>query len=337
MTDEVRGRAGARAELEVRAAWLYHVEGLTQAELARALRVSRARVVRLLAAARAAGFVEIVVDAQAASRVALSRALVKRFALRDAVVVPASADPHAATRAVGAAAGAHLARRLRAGLAIGVGWGETLNGALAPLADAHAPRLSVISLLGGMTHSRAVNPAAVARRMADALDAECYQVAAPILVASEATRRALWRDPALVELRARARRAGIALVSAGDLSDQATLFREGLLTRAQMSELRAQGAVGDVLCQFVDEEGVVVDHPVNRRAISIGLDDLRRVREVVLASGGARKVAALRGAISALPGVTLVTDEAAAEGLLSRTGVVARRRSRGRHIRRGAA
>ena len=40
------------SDLGVRAAWLYYVEELTQADIARALGLSRAKVIRLLAAAR---------------------------------------------------------------------------------------------------------------------------------------------------------------------------------------------------------------------------------------------------------------------------------------------
>ena len=316
MADAAR-RAAAEADLAVRAAWLYHVEGLTQAELAQHLRISRARVARLLMGARAGGVVHVSVDARAAERVVLSRALAARFRLREAVVVSAPADEALCAALVGAAAGRHLASRLRDGLAIGVGWGATLNHALPALVDVHATRLSVISLLGGMTHSRAVNPAAVARRMADALRADCYQVAAPLLVARAPTREALWREPALRDLRARARRADIALVSVGDVSERSTLYREGLLSRADLAGLRARGAVGDVLCQFMDARGELVDHPVNRRAMTIGLADLRGAGELVVASGGVRKAAALRAALAALPVHVLVTDQAAAQELLS--------------------
>jgi DNA-binding transcriptional regulator LsrR (DeoR family) len=240
-----------------------------------------------------------------------------RFGLRAATVVQAGADDADVAREVGTAGGHHLAQRLRDGLAIGVGWGATLNHAVAALGDVRATRLSVISLLGGMTHSRAVNPAAVARRMADALHADCYQLAAPLLVTQAATRDALWREPALADLRARARRSDVALVSVGDVSERATLSREGLLTPAELAGLARAGAVGDVLCQFIDARGALVEHEVNRRAMTAGLDALRGAQELVLASGGARKVPALRAALAALPVHVLVTDAAAATGLMA--------------------
>jgi len=178
-------------------------------------------------------------------------------------------------------------------------------------------RLAVISLLGGMTHSRAVNPSAVARRMADAFGAECYQLTAPVFVANPRTRDALWKEPGLGDLVERARRVELALVSVGDLAKDATLFREGLLPRSELATLRAAGAAGDVLCQFIDREGRVVDHPVNRRVVAVDLSDLRRVPTIVIAAGGARKATAIRAALRATGARVLVTDEAAARALLA--------------------
>jgi DNA-binding transcriptional regulator LsrR (DeoR family) len=127
---------------------------------------------------------------------------------------------------------------------------------------------------------------------------------------------ALWREPPLRELRRRARLADMAIVSVGDVSEHATLFREGLLTSAERARLVAAGAVGDVLGHFLDARGHVVDDPIADRIIALEIADLARARKVVLASGGARKVGALAAALRALRVATLITDDVAARGLL---------------------
>lgn len=300
----------------VRAAWLYYVEGLTQEAIANAMRVSRAKVIRLLAAARDSGIVRIRIDGEGGEQIALEQRLTAALGLTEAVVAPSPADPASTAAIVGEAAGIYLADRVTAGMAIGVGWGQTLSMSLKAIGTQPRERLAVVSLLGGMTHSRAINPSAVARRMADAFGAECYQLTAPVFVANPSTRAALFREPGLEYLVKRARSVDLALVSVGDLTKDATLFREGLLPRAELATLRAAGAVGDVLCQFVDAEGRVVDHPVNRRVIAVDLADLRRVPTIVIAAGGARKAIAIRAALRATGARVLVTDEAAARALL---------------------
>jgi DNA-binding transcriptional regulator LsrR (DeoR family) len=201
-------------------------------------------------------------------------------------------------------------------LTVGVGWGATLQMALKAIGAQPVERLAVVSLLGGTTHSQAMTPPAVARRMADAFGADCYQLTAPLVVADEAMRDTLWSEPALRDLRERARCVDIALVSVGDLAETATLFQGDLLPPGQIGGLRAAGAVGDVLCHFLDVQGRVVDHPLNRRMMAVSLDDLQRVPRVVVASGGRGKVQALRAAMQALPVAVLITDETAARGLL---------------------
>jgi DNA-binding transcriptional regulator LsrR (DeoR family) len=301
----------------IRAAWLYYVEGLTQEQIARSMKVSRAKVIRLLSAARESGVVRIRIDTKGSEQLALERRLLRDFGLSEAVVAPSPVDAAATAAVVGEAAGIYMSDHVHDSMAIGVGWGQTLSMSLKAIGTQAHEGLSVISLLGGMTHSRAINPSAVARRMADAFGADCYQLTAPVFVADAATRSALWAEPGLRDLLERARHADLALVSVGDVSENATLFREGLLPRSQLASLRAAGAVGDVLCQFIDREGRVVDHPVSGRVLAIGLDDLRRVPTVVVAAGGAGKATAIRAALKATRASVLITDEAAARALLA--------------------
>ena len=306
----------ASPDLRVRAAWLYYVEDMTQEQIARFMNISRAKVIRLLASARDNGIVRIRIEDRASEQIALERNLVAAFGLADAIVVPAPAAATAITTVVGHAAGTYLTDQMKDGMSLGVGWGATLHMSLKALGGQPCERLSVVSLLGGMTHSRAVNPSAVARRIADAFGADCYQLTAPVMVADETVRAALWSEPGLRELLERARRVDLALVSVGDVSEEATLFREGILPLSALASLQAAGAVGDVLCHFIDAEGNVVNHPVNRRVVSVDLEDLRRVPRVVVAAGGRRKVAAIRAALKATGAGVLITEESAARGLL---------------------
>lgn len=309
--------AASLPDAGVRAAWLYHIEGLTQAEIARELKLSRAKVIRLLAAARDTGVVRIRIDARGGEQMALERRLVHEFGLAEAIVAPAPTEESAVAAVVGYAAGLYLAQQVHDGMSLGIGWGSTLSYSLKAIGDRHVERLSVISLLGGMTHSRAINPSAVARRLADIFGADCYQLTAPLFVSESATRVALWKERGLSELLERARHADIALVSVGDVREDATLVREGLLPKSALKSIAAAGAVGDVLCHFIDERGRVVDHPVNQRVVAVGPEDLRRVPTIVLAAGGKRKAQAIRAAIKATRAKVLITEENAANAMLA--------------------
>lgn len=305
------------ADAKVRAAWLYYVEGLTQEQIADLLGLSRIKVVRMLAAARSEGLVKIRIEARSARQVGLERGLVTSFGLQEAVVVPTARDPANISALIGHAAGVWLSDRLQDNMSLAVGWGQTLHQALRGIQPRQIEAMSVVSLLGGLTHSRSINPSAVARRVADMFGADCFQLTAPVFVSSPELREALWREPTLRDLIDRARAADLALISVGDLAPDSTLFREAILPRADLVSLKKAGAVGDLVCHFVDAEGQLVDHPVNQRVMAISPADLRGIGLVAIAAGGAHKEGAIRAALRASGAKVLITDEGAAEGLLA--------------------
>src|SRR3954452_15862231 len=91
-----------------RIAWLYYVEGRTQAEIAERLGISRIKVVRDLAVCRETGLVQIRINGRLASCVALERRLERRFGLKEAIVIPTPGDPGGIPVALGCAVGALL-------------------------------------------------------------------------------------------------------------------------------------------------------------------------------------------------------------------------------------
>ena len=75
-------------QVATRAAWLYFVAGLTQAQIGKKLGLNRTRVNRLLAQARDQGLVQINITGRLASCVELEEALKAQYGLQDAIVVP---------------------------------------------------------------------------------------------------------------------------------------------------------------------------------------------------------------------------------------------------------
>jgi DNA-binding transcriptional regulator LsrR (DeoR family) len=75
------------------------------------------------------------------------------------------------------------------------------------------------------------------------------------------------------------------------------------------------GAVGEMLCNVYDDQGRVIDHPLNQCVMSVPLEVVRAAPVRVLAAGGAHKLAAIRGALKLLKPTTLVTDSVTARRL----------------------
>lgn len=302
-------------ELKTRIAWLYYVEGMTQDEVAQAVGLNRSRVLRILAAARTDGTVQVRVTTRLSRCVELERILENRWALGRAIVVPHSQGRIPVEAIVGGELGAYLNSAVRPQMTLGLGWGRTLSSSLASIEPRPAEGVRVISMLGGLTRVSSVNPSEFAWRVADRLSAECLMLAAPVFAPDLRTREALLGHGGLSEVFERAKSLDVAVVSASDLSPNSTILEYGLLNQDEVTSLQRAGAVGDVLCHFINAEGELVDHPINERVVAVHPHDLRSARNLVLASGGWQKVAAIRAALKLLRPGTFITDETVAERL----------------------
>ncbi|MGD0641881.1 MAG: sugar-binding transcriptional regulator [Roseiarcus sp.] len=308
-----------RAErLRQRAAWMYYVEEMTQSDIAQVMGVGRVSVVRMLAEARALGEVRIALKRGASELVALEIALAKALDVPEAIVAPLSSPSADPTAPIAAALGAFVSDLVTDDMRIGVGWGRTLFQSLDHLSERPVKNVTVVSLVGGVTHVARVNPAEFAWEFARAYKADCYLIAAPALVDSPATRQALIERCGLKEVYDFAKRLDAIVVSVGALTSQSTVARFGLIGDSERRKLAEYGAVGELLCNVFSAEGRLIDHPINERAMSIPLETVAAAPVRVLASGGPAKIEAMRGAAKLLRPTVVVTDEATAKALIGK-------------------
>lgn len=303
-------------DIKARAAWLYYMEGLTQDQVAKVLNLTRTRVLRMLASAREDGTVQIRVTAPIARCVKLEREVRARFDMERVVVVPDPQDEARLPAMIGAALGQMLPDLLADGMTIGLGWGRTLSSSLPFIEPLGYGKSTTISMLGGLTHVSLSNPSEFAWRFADRLGGDCYMLACPVFAPDGLTREALLAHRGIAEVFRRTDRMDLAILSVGDFTRDSIFVQYGLLERADLDSLERAGAVGDVLCRFIDADGAVLDHSVNDRVLAVDPRRLSQARRTVLASGGWSKFPAIRAAIRLLNPEILVTDERTAERLL---------------------
>ena len=297
--------------LRLRAAWLAHGYGLTQAQIAERLGVSRATINKALEQARALGEIRIQIDQPDGDLTALAVAVEQAMGIPEVIVVPS--DPTRPPEgAIGLALGRMLSDRVGPGARIGLGWGRTLTRALDAFQPPLRPDALVLSLLGGQVRSGRPNPGALAARMAASLGCEVVFLPAPLVVDHPDTRARLISACGLQALFDLAERLDIAVFGAGDLGASLALSR---LPAPEAAALRDAGAVGEILAQIVDAAGQSAAFEVNSRVMAVGLDQIAQARARVLACGGAARVPVIRAAHARIGLTTLVTDEAAAQKL----------------------
>ena len=304
-------------QLATRAAWLYFVAGLTQAQIGKKLGLNRTRVNRLLAQARDQGLVQINITGRLASCVELEERLRQHYNLADAVVVPTPPDQALIPQVIATAAAAALSSRLKDGMSVGVGWGRTLRLPIQSVPRRQLGRLSVVSLLGGLTRGSAMNPHETASHLADLVGAQCYYIAAPALTDTESTRDLLVAQPMLYEIFERGAKVDLAFLSVGELTPACTMARVGLISQEEVKDLLDAGATGDICAHWIDAEGRLVDHPLNSRVMALSPEKLKQIPCVMIASGGRTKSAALRGVMKGGMCDVVITDEQTAKSILA--------------------
>ncbi|PZO79477.1 MAG: DNA-binding transcriptional regulator [Mesorhizobium amorphae] len=305
----VEETADADEETLARIAWYYYSDGLTQSEIGDKLGMPRIKVSRLLESGRRAGIIQVRINSRYGGCLALERQVRERFGLLEAFVVPSLGREEPSDR-LGQAAAQFLMQRLKPNDLLAVGWGATVSHTIRRLGHlANERNIGLVSLTGG------VGTYVDGMRSAN-WNSNVHFVPAPLAVRDPSVAANLQREPAVANLLDMGLNATFQLVGIGELSASSTVVRAGYITPDEVEPLRRRGAVGDILCQFYDGEGKVLDLPLHERVIGVRLSALSRAEKVIAAAGGQNKIPAIRAALRGGFVGILVTDEATAEGLL---------------------
>jgi DNA-binding transcriptional regulator LsrR (DeoR family) len=245
--------------------------------------------------------------------------LAERTGLREVVVVPGAGSSAATRSMLARGAASYLERVMRDGLVVAVGLSRTIAEMPSWLASPRPTRSTFVSVAGAMRtggHGSG-NPYQATDALAASFGGTAEHLHAPVMVQSRAMAEQLRTDPAIAQTLQRAAAADIAFVGVGGREDRID-FSGIYITRDEWARLVADGMVGDIGGRFFDQNGLQIDHDVNRRVIGLDLDEFAKIPVRVIAAAGASKVDALRAALTGGLVTVLVTDVATAHALLER-------------------
>ena len=297
--------------LATKAAWYYYMEDNTQAQIAEVMGVSRAKVIRLLEEARAQGIVQFSFRKNDSQRVSAEQLLIDRFGLKDAFVVPTPLDSSAINQSIAQGAAHYVSDHLREDGYLNIGYGDTVSRMLGFLAKNREESLNVVSLTGGVSYYLpSVGTTAYSMHL--------FLTPSPLVVSSRQVRDALLDEKSLQDVSTMTEYADMSVVGIGAAVEGATVLRNSILNEGELTVLKMQGAVGDVLNHFMDKDGNLIQTEIEDRVISTDLDKLRQLKNVVGVAGGKDKVTAIKAVLNGGYLNVLITDsDTAAELLLS--------------------
>lgn len=302
------------------AARLYYADGLSQAQVAKMVGASQAKVSRMLSQAREQGIVRISVPEFSPRDEVLEAQLCKRFGLKQAIVVRrlGKQSPADLRSTVGYFAAPVVSSWLTPTTTLAIAGGRTLRSLAEKMQPPDAVHgVTVVQSMGNIDEVPGPYDALeFGRIIAQRWHGTLLTLNTPALLVDAGVCRQFMAVEQVRKVFDRLSKADIALVGVGNLQNSVFLERRVLKPR-DIELLKRSGAVGEIVGRFYDAQGKECETPFRHRVISIGLDKLRRMEQVVGVVAGSDRTAAILGAIRGGILKSLVLDDAAAQALVS--------------------
>ena len=309
----------SQRQLLIDVARLYHEQGLTQSEIGRRFNLSRSTVSRMLQRALDLSIVSITVNYEVARDNQLEEVLKSTFQLTEARVLKSLDRSSEAVRSgIGKLAANLLQETLSDNSTLGVSYGRSIANTVEQVRPRLCEGLTVVPVIGALgSDNPLIEGIDLTRQLANKLGAKYRYLHAPLLVEDRRSRDLFLQEPTVNDVLQIAARSDCVIIGIGSLQAQSSgIIWTGYINSKERDWLHNIGVVGHMCAQFFDVQGNVLDIGINQRSISIGLEALRQVKNVIAIAGTTDKASAILGALNGNYVDSLVTDDRAAQLVL---------------------
>lgn len=308
-----------RLSLTVKVAQLYYEYGQTQQKIASFLNLSRPTVSRLLKEGEQEGIIQINVINPMEGFSELETKLEKLFNLKKVIVIPDfNCKPPEIKKRLGERTAKYLHSIVRDGDVIAISWGTTIYEVALGISAKRVRGVKVVQCNGGIGRNN-VNTHAneIMSKISQAFNALAFSLLTPAIVDNKHVAELLRNESLSKETFDLLQAANIVLFSLGIPTDNSILVEAGYFTPQDMVDLQKKGAVGDICSRYFNINGEICDDDLNARTIGLEIGTLRGRPYSIAVAGGKAKAAAIIGSCTGGYVNVLITDEAAAEEVLS--------------------
>lgn len=291
--------------LMIKIAWYYYMENLTQQAIADQLGISRMRVIKLLEKARQTGVVQFRISSSFDKRHEMETRLMETYHLKDCYIVPTNPNAAGVNDTIAKAASIYISNHITDNCYINFGYGDTSSRTIEYLAKNLETSVSFVSLTGGVGYY-------LPNSESNIFNAKLYLIPAPLIMSSREMAEAIRSESSVSEVSSMIRLASMTIVGIGAMDNSATILKSSILGHNDFLLLNMKGAVGDVICHFIDKDGNLVDTDIDSRLVSVPLDTLNELENVIGVAAGKHKVSAITAALKGGYLDILITDESTA-------------------------
>lgn len=297
-------------------AQLYYEENLSQAAIAKKMKLSRPTISRLLQLAKESGLVKIEIENPFINYSDLTNVLAQRYHAQIKIVPSHYAGQQTSLDSVGAYAASFLTNLVKPNDIIGIGWGKTIHAVTTNLTEQTIPGVKTVQLKGGFSfnHEKTYAYESI-NELAQAFQTRAQYLPLPTIFDSKTTKELVEQDRFIKQILDLGQKANIALFTVGSANNNSLLFNLGYLTKAQKNEIQAK-AVGDVVSRFIDSDGQIIDQELNERTIGIEVQALGQKESSIVVASGLRKTAAVHAVLKARYANIAIIDATLAQSLI---------------------
>lgn len=312
-----------KLEAAIHAARMYYYQEMTSEAIAREMQVSRSTVSRLLSFARQEGLVDIRITDPFEHPRRLEKAIVERFGIRRAHVVPVPETVGEAEwlERVARYAANHLNAAFDSNMILGIAWGTTTSSISRYLQPKPTYNSQVVQLNGaGNTQTTGIDYASeILMRFSQNYGAPAHLFPVPTFFDYAETKHALWKEGSIRRLLDLQQKADLLLYSIGAVNAgiPSHVYSSGYLEERDYLELEKQSIAGDIATVFFREDGSFDRIPLNERSSGPGLELFQQKNGICVVSG----LSKVRGLHAALKGGLmreLILDEPTARRLVEK-------------------
>lgn len=306
-------------QLLVDIAHMYYEQNLTQSQISRKLNISRSSISKMLTRAHRMGIVEIVIhDENIHPFHELENSLKEKFRLQHVICIDNEYE-ELLIHQLGLAASRYLAKKLEGKKTIAIAGGRTTNSMASNIVCAFPHEdITFVPISGGLGDDfRYMQAVAICEMLAHETGGHFMTLHAPLFVDSPQAREILIQQSFIKNVLDSAKNADLAIVGLGSPDSHMTYVQN--MYKNQESHLRKYSSViqGDLSYNLFDKNGKSIDCNWNKCLISLNIQEISNIREVVVVAGGLKKAESLYIAATHNYLNTLITDALTAKKLLS--------------------
>src|SRR4030042_4357515 len=214
------------------------------------------------------------------------------------------------------AAAQYIQSKVKSNYYINVGYGDTISLVVRHLINILDSHVSLVSMTGGVSYYVPYIIAGVHKSEYTGQTPGIYLIPSPLIASTPEIAQQFLSDESVKSIINMNKLAYMSIVGIGAVLETATIFRDNKISHNEMALLKMNGAVGDILSQFYDKNGKVINCELHNRLITTKLDVLKQYNNVIGVAAGESKVNAIHAALIGGYLNVLITDEDTAKRLV---------------------